>query len=425
MRRTTDSPPASLVAPQTILVPLLLLVALVAAGSRAAEPVTWEGRLEMGDASILLEIEVDAPGEARAWLTGVGGRRRPTAIEAFELEPDRVLFRLPEIERGYAFSGRLTSPTRIEGGLERLPPEVPATDLYLVPVEAEPGVGPWRIGTPNNLTDREGYDNQPHFLPGGRSLLYTSMRQGQTDIYRYDLDSGAIRQVTDTAESEYSPTPLPDGSGFSTVRVESDGTQRLWAFDLDGSKPRLLLSEIEPVGYHAWIDDDTVALFVLGEPPTLQIADLGTGRSRLAAENPGRALQTLGRGDVLFVHKETADSWTFASAEAERDPLELQKWPLESLPGREDFAVLPERRELLMADGSKLFASHLPGDPRRSVRPGWREIADFSAHGLGGITRLALAPDRSHLVLVAERPDLSSFPQRIPLTLVLSEPADG
>ena len=419
------------------LVALCFLWGIAAAGAQTSDPVVWEGRFEMGDATVLLEIEVNEPGEASAWLTGIDGRRRPTPIEAFELGPDGVSFRLPEIERGYAFDGRLVSPSRIEGELERMPPPVPSTDLYRAPIEAREGWPGWSVGAPVNLTDRPGYDNQPSFLPDGSSLLYTSMRDGQTDIYRYDLASGAIRGLTATPESEYSPTPLPDGGGFSVVRVESDGTQRLWAFDSDGSNPRLLLPDVEPVGYHAWLDEAAVALFVLGEPPTLEIADLSSGETKTVARNIGRGLAPSSDDrSVLYVAKSSTEggSWEFGVAGLEDEPDRPVVWSLRPRPGREDFLLLQDRAlpgaaDVLQADGSRLFVGVETGDgigtsPAGHPGSGWREVADLSAHGIDDITRLALSPDGSTLVFVAERPDLSSFPERLGLTLVLAGP-DG
>lgn len=396
----------------------LLVGVLCAAALTASEPVHWEGRLELGEAFYLLELDVTAPGRASAWLTGADGRRLPTAIEAFDVGPEEVTFRLPELDRGYAFEGMLVSPTRIEGALEPVPPEVPSTDLYLVPVLASPGAGDgsaWELGAPRNLTDRPGYDNQPRFLTDGDSLLYTSIRDDQADIYRYDLASGAIRQVTDTPESEYSPTPLGNGGGFSTVRVEADGTQRLWAFDLDGSHPRLLLPDVAPVGYHAWIDTETVALFVLGEPPTLEIAGLDGGETERLAEDIGRCMQTLPRShQVLFVAKGAEDGWRFAVAGPD-DPPGQPRLLSSTRPGREDFVATDS--QILMADGTALFVRAYATTAEGSDGSGWRQIADFGDAGLGDVSRLALAPDRSRLVLVAERPDPSS-PTRIPLTLV-------
>ncbi len=162
--------------------------------------------------------------------------------------------------------------------------QVPATDIFVATLKVAKGPGgtaQWQVGAPVNVTHRPGYDNQPAFLPGGRSFLYTVIGDdAQADIYRYDLAAGKSTRLTTTTESEYSPTPLPQGRGFSVVRVEPDSTQRLWAFDLDGSHPRLLLPGVKPVGYHAWIDSVTVAVFVLGSPATLQLADLRTGKPR-------------------------------------------------------------------------------------------------------------------------------------------------
>ncbi|MCG8556033.1 MAG: hypothetical protein MJD61_12215, partial [Proteobacteria bacterium] len=164
----------------------------------------------------------------------------------------------------------------------------PSTDIVLVAMHND------QIALPHdqliNLTDRDGYDNQPFFTPDGKALLYTSARDGQTEIYRITLATRTPERVTETPESEYSPTMLPNGDGFSTIRVEADGTQRLWRFDLNGENPALVLDAVKPVGYHAWADGHTLALFVLGDPPTLQQADTRTGRADTLAYGIGRSI---------------------------------------------------------------------------------------------------------------------------------------
>src|SRR5689334_5213829 len=141
----------------------------------------------------------------------------------------------------------------------------PATDIFLAPVHARNGN--LVIGTPVNVTARPGYDNQPAFLPDSRSILFTSVRgDAQADIYRYDLATKATSRVTTTPESEYSATVFANGSRFSVIRVEADSTQRLWSFRIDGTDPRLVFERIKPVGYHAWVDTTTVAMFLLGRP---------------------------------------------------------------------------------------------------------------------------------------------------------------
>src|SRR5947208_9170282 len=165
------------------------------------------------------------------------------------------------------------------------------SDIFIVNVKNErDGI---RFSQPVKITTFAGYNNQPSFLPDGRGILYTSIRAKQADIYRYDLRSGATSQVTNTPESEYSPTLMPDGKNVSVVRVEADGTQRLWKFSLNGGQPSLILEHIKPVGYHLWIDVHTLALFILGvkaKPNYFQIFDVPTVQSDVIEVNTGRNL---------------------------------------------------------------------------------------------------------------------------------------
>ena len=107
------------------------------------------------------------------------------------------------------------------------------------------------IGTPTNLTQRRDYDNQPQFVPDGSGFWYTinDPQNDQADIWRYDFATEGVTRVTmSSPESEYSATPLPDGSGISVIRVEADSTQRLWRFDLDGANGAVILPNVAPVG---------------------------------------------------------------------------------------------------------------------------------------------------------------------------------
>jgi len=269
----------------------------------------------------------------------------------------------------------------------------PATDIYLAPLRVQDG----RIvvGAPVNVTARPGYDNQPYFLADGRAFLYTSIREdSQADIYRYDIDQKTSVRLTATRESEYSPTPLPDGSGFSVVRVEADSTQRLWAFDLAGSRPRVVLDSIKPVGYHAWGDAHTLVLFVLGSPPTLQIADAGfpTARGEVIAKDIGRSLQRIpGRTSVSFVQRDSVAGNTLDELDIGRRRVrELAKIP----PGADFFAWTPDGI-VLTASGTTLYQ----WDSRRGGA--WEKVADLSAAGLSSVTRLAVSPRGDRLAIVA------------------------
>jgi hypothetical protein len=269
----------------------------------------------------------------------------------------------------------------------------PATDIYLASLRVQDG----RIvvGPPVNVTARPGYDNQPYFLPDGRAFLYTSIREdSRADIYRYDIDQKTSVRLTATRESEYSPAPLPKSAGFSVVRVEADSTQRLWAFDADGTHPRLVLDSVKPVGYYAWGDDHTIVLFVLGTPSTLQIADdrLPDAGGAVITRNVGRSLQRVpGRDAVSFVQRDSATgNWL-----EEVDIRARRVTRLVQAPEGADFFVWTPSGIVLTASGTTLYQ----WDPQG--RAGWVTVGDLGPAGLTNVSRLAVSPQGDRLAIVA------------------------
>jgi Tol biopolymer transport system component len=245
-------------------------------------------------------------------------------------------------------------------------------------------------------TDR-GYDNQPFYTPDGRAILFTTNRDGkQTDIYEFDRNERKARPLTATPEGEYSPTVMPDGAGVSVIRVESDGTQRLWRFDRTGSNPQVVLTEIKPVGYHAWIDREMVALFVLGKPSTLQVARVATGKAEVVAREIGRSLHRIPGGRLIsFVQREPSGEYFVKQL----DTATTTMTPLvKAVAGsaERDCAWLPDGT-LLMSSGTKIFAW-------RRGDADWREVADVASHKLGVVTRMAAAADGKTLAIVVNEP---------------------
>jgi hypothetical protein len=232
-------------------------------------------------------------------------------------------------------------------------------------------------------------------------VLFTSIRGGaQTDIYRYDIAARRVARITNTPESEYSPTVTPDGAHISVIRVEADGTQRLWRFTLDGTQPELVLADVKPVGYHAWVDDHTLALFVLGQPATLRLADTATGSADVLARDIGRTIQRIpGSGTISFVEREgggregtAARLWI-----RELDPKTRRLTPLvAALPGAtEAYHAWTPDGWLLAAEKDVLYGWRR-GDAE------WRRLADLAALGLHGVSRLAVSPDGQRIALVTQ-----------------------
>ncbi len=267
----------------------------------------------------------------------------------------------------------------------------PATDIYLAPLSMSAEGRPV-IGKPVNVTNRPGYDNQPAFTPDSHGFLFTSIHEdGQADIYRYDLATKSITRVTSTPESEYSPTIMPGGQRFSVIRVERDSAQRLWSFAMDGSDPQLLVPSVKPVGYHAWIDPDNLALFVLGNPNALVHYDLRSGRADTLARNIGRSLApTLGGGGFSFTARDSAGATR----------LKTMGWPYQTVadlvalpPGSEDVVWLA--RDLVLSSSGSKLVSWKPGTKD------WQDAIDLAPAGMARISRLAVSQDGKWLAIVA------------------------
>ena len=277
----------------------------------------------------------------------------------------------------------------------------PSTDVFVAPLLVRNGV--LTVGALTNATDRPGYDNQPAFLRDGSGVLYTRIgADGQADIYRYDLRTRSVTRLTSTPESEYSATPLPDGQSFSVVRVEADSAQRLWRFPLSGSTPpALLLPAVKPVGYHAWVDDSTLAMFVLGDPATLQVAGLRAGQPVTYARRIGRGLQPVpGARGFAFVQQAGDTSYLeeirFLDAGGGGGTFS-QRRLAKTLRGQDFFAYTPAG-EVLAASGTTLYR----WSRDCLVNDGWETVADLRTGGIRNISRLSVSPDGRWIALVGE-----------------------
>ena len=270
--------------------------------------------------------------------------------------------------------------------------QAPDPDIFLVSL-SQTG-GKLAVSAARNLTNRAGYDNQPNWSRDGATLFFTSVREGeQADIYRMNPATGEATRVTLTApESEYSATPMPRRNAISVIRVERDSAQRLWSVPLDGSPSTVILERIKPVGYHTWANDTLLALFVLGSPNTLQLANTTTGRGDTITTSIGRSLHTTRDGQVSFVHKVSNEEWWLTLL----DPKTRQLKHLVRMPPRvEDYAWTPNGL-VLIGEGSVLKSF----DPRGSG--GWEVVGDLASYGLAGITRLSVSPRGDAVAVVAQ-----------------------
>jgi len=279
------------------------------------------------------------------------------------------------------------------------PQAPPGTDIYLLSLAN--GLTSMKAARPSPIANTPGYENQPMFSPDGGRILFAANRGAQTDVYVFDRATGRTSQLTDTAENENSPTFLPAGvgdpGGFSVVRTEPDRTQRLWRFDAQGHNPLVVLTDVKPVGYHAWVDADTVALYVLGEPATLRIARVKSGAAAIVVTGIGRSLHRVpGTKAVSFVQREpSGEFWIKQIDVASKtiDPL------VKAVDGStdHDMAWMPDGRTILMSAGTRVFSWTRGG-------AGWTEVFDAAKHDLGAVSRLAVSPAGDAIAIVVAEP---------------------
>ena len=307
-----------------------------------------------------------------------------------------------------ALKGPVLAPSPLRGGSALLLALMlgcgPAADAPVVSEETEVPAGPdiliaelvgsgseLSLGSVDWVTTRPGYDNQPSFTPEGDALLYTEgTPDSRTNVIRYDLASETGTPVEDTPDqSEYSGIVPPSGDGVAVIRVEADSAQRLWYIGTDA--PRPVFEELAPVGYHAWVDERHVAMFVLGNPNTLRLGDPSTQEVNVITERIGRSLQAFpGRRAISFIS--VPDS--VALIQLLDVDAGTTRVLMPALEGSEDLAWTPEGVGL-MGRGSTLYA-RLP-----DTHGGWAPIADLAEYGTN-ISRIAVHPDGDRVAIVIE-----------------------
>lgn len=264
------------------------------------------------------------------------------------------------------------------------------SDIYLFNFKIDKNQ--FSLSNARNITNSPGYDNQPHFLADSKSLLYSSDDGfGQTDVYRYNLAARSERRLTFTPGSEYSPTITPDGKYFSCIILEKNGDQFLWQYPLQGAVPRKLTS-VAPVGYHCWINENQISLFVVGSPNTLQLVNLSTDNSEIIANSPGTTLMKIPGKENLMSYVDLSDENTWSIKSFNTSTKELTE--IVKTVKKSQYYTWTPSGILLMGDGKRLYKLDLETDTD------WVELANLNDYGIAEFTRITVSPDGNLLAVV-------------------------
>ena len=69
----------------------------------------------------------------------------------------------------------------------------------------------WVAGDIRRLTDTSGNDSSPSWSPDGRSIAFTSDRDGNREIYVMDANGDNLRNLTNESSQDRHPSWSPDG----------------------------------------------------------------------------------------------------------------------------------------------------------------------------------------------------------------------
>ncbi len=267
------------------------------------------------------------------------------------------------------------------------------SEIYLFDMKAEDKK--IILSGPVNITQHKGYDSQPYFASNDPVIYYTAGNDsGSTDINTYNYNTKKTGNFTSTKESEFSPTLTPDKKFISCIIQRQTGAQDLGKYPLDGRAPVILVNNLI-VGYHSWIDNNSLLLFILDDRvnSSLHYYNLTTKEDKPIIKNPGRSLHKIPGGDAMsFVDKSLPNEWMIKKLDCKTISITNI---CTTITGHEDLCWT-NKGLILMSNGEKIFY-YQPGS-----NAGWQLIS-FAGNNAAfkNITRIAVNDANTKLAIVA------------------------
>ena len=268
----------------------------------------------------------------------------------------------------------------------------PDTEVHLVDLETVDGKT--TLSNPRNISNNQGYDNQPFFYDEN-SVMFASTRAGQTDILKFNILEGSTASwLTDTPTgSEYSPLRIPESNDISAIRLDMDGLQRLYEYNIENDSSKILVKGAK-IGYHLWYAIDILVATVLVENRMDLIVSFleDEGNYKTIQKNVGRSLQNIPNTDLVsYISKENSENWVLKSL----NPATGATEKITDLDKTEDICWLPDGT-LIAGKGNALFKFHPINDEH------WTLLQSFPDKNINNITRLAVNENATRLAFVAE-----------------------
>jgi hypothetical protein len=267
----------------------------------------------------------------------------------------------------------------------------PNTDVYVFDLNLENNKV--ELSNPKNISNNDGYDNQPSFL-NNTSILFASTRSDQTDIRLFNIEAGSVSSwISDTPTgSEYSPLKIPNKNAISAIRLDLDGLQRLYNYDIKTGNSKPILKN-QKVGYQIWYNEDILVTTVLVENRMdLVVNNLKDKTNYTFQKNVGRSLSKIPNTNLVsFISKE-GNSWQIKSIH----PVTGAIKPIANTYGKSEDICWLKDGSILTGDGKSILRIN----PKTDIQ--WETIQHFKEEEINNITRIAVSQNSKRLAFVAE-----------------------
>lgn len=266
----------------------------------------------------------------------------------------------------------------------------PNTEVVLFDLDTKNGS--FELSNFKNISNNEGYDNQPSFLDDNY-VLFASTRNGQTDIVKYHMDYDSKSWINFSKGGEYSPLKIPNKNAVSAVRLDTDGKQRLYTYSLSNGESTELIADLV-VAYYTWYYENTIVSAIIEEDGlNLYVTNLQNGISKKYATNVGRSFHKIPNTNLVsFISKENENNWQIKSLNPKTGAIKVIA---NTLQGVEDICWAGTNT-ILSGKESILYKLTLQKDTN------WKEIANLKSNGINAITRIATNTESNKLLIAGD-----------------------
>ncbi|HVM68537.1 MAG TPA: hypothetical protein VM204_01710, partial [Gaiellaceae bacterium] len=118
-------------------------------------------------------------------------------------------------------------------------------------------------GPATRLTDDPEGNYEPSFFPDGRTIAFTSSRDGEAEVYAMSIDGREVRRLTSAHGDDMRPLAAPEGGRIAFISGRT-GQDRIFVMGLDGQGQRPVRRGAgdESEREHAWSPDGRRLVFV-------------------------------------------------------------------------------------------------------------------------------------------------------------------